>query len=222
MLRFSRIAATLIGIGALTALSVVSAIPASAQGSDIIIRDASSYQYYLYCDENQTPPTCNLQGSEELDFPVWNADGGAAQTVAYTIINGTAVDGIGFDIPMTGWINVPANGSTGGFFVPVINASGQGTTGTFTVVLGTTARATGTIMPGAEVPSDCSLSATNNVAISMTCTNRPSGETWYAWAWCLNWDGYQIREGNHVTGDGTSTVNCELYPPLDGAEWFAG
>jgi hypothetical protein len=218
--RFRRTAATLMGIGAVVALSVLPAIPASAHASDIKIDSASSYQYYLYCNENDSPPPCNLQGSEQLVFDVWNADGGPASTVGYTIINGSAVDGVGFNIPVTGTIDVPSGGGTGALIVPVLNASGPGSTGTFTVKLATGATATGTIMPGAEVPSDCSLSATNNTAISITCTDRPVGQTWYAWAWCPAFK-IVLKEGNEVTGDGTSTVVCDAYSPLYGEAWFA-
>jgi hypothetical protein len=220
MFRFSRTAATLMGIGAVVALSVIPAIPASARGSDIRIDNASSYQYYRYCDESKTPPPCNLQGSEQLVFDVWNADGGPASTVGYTIINGSAVDGVDFNIAMTGTINVPAGGGTGALIVPVINEGGPDATETFTVELATGTTATGTILPQAEVPSDCSLSATNNTAISITCTNRPAGQTWWAYAWCPAFK-IVLREGNQVTGDGTSTVACYAYSPLFGEAWFA-
>jgi hypothetical protein len=218
--RFRRTAATLIGIGALVAVSVIPAIPASARQSDIKIDNASSYQYYLYCNENQTPPPCNLQGSEQLVFDVWNADGGPASTVGYTIINGSAVDGVDFSIPMTGTINVPEGGGTGALIVPVINEGGPDATETFTVELANGAKATGTILPQAEVPSDCSLSATNNTAISITCTNRPAGQTWWSYAWCPAFK-IVLREGNQVTGNGTSTVACYAYSPLYGEAWFA-
>lgn len=220
MFRFRRTAAILMGLGAVIALTVVSAVPASAHGTDIMIDSASSYQYYLYCDESQTPPPCNLQGSEQLVFDVWNADGGPASTVGYTIINGSAVDGVDFNIPMTGTINVPEGGGTGALIVPVINEGGPDATETFTVKLSTGATATGTILPQAEVPSDCSLSAVGNTGISMTCTNRPAGQTWWDYAWCPAFK-IVLREGNQVTGNGTSTVNCTAYSPLYGEAWFA-
>jgi hypothetical protein len=133
---------------------------------------------------------------------------------------GSAADGVGFNTPVTGTIAGPSRGGTGALIVPVLNASGPGSTGTFTVKLATGATATGTIMPGAEVPSDCSLSATNNTAISITCTDRPAGQTWYAWAWCPAFK-IVLKEGNEVTGDGTSTVVCDAYSPLYGEAWFA-
>ena len=207
-------------MGALVALSLIPATPASAHGRDIMIDNASSYQYYLYCDESKTPPPCNLQGSEQLVFDVWNADGGPASTVGYTIINGSAVDGVDFNIAMTGTINVPEGGGTGALIVPVINEGGPDATETFTVERATGATATGTSLPQAEVPSDCSLSATNNTAISITCTNRPADQTWWAYAWCPAFK-IVLRTGNQVTGDGTSTVACEAYSPLFGEAWFA-
>jgi hypothetical protein len=218
--RFRRTAATLMGIGALAALSVMPAIPAGASGSNIMIANASSYQYYLYCDENQSPPPCNLQGSEQLVFDVWNANGGPASTVGYTIINGSAVDGVDFSIPATGTINVPAGGGTGALIVPVTNEGGPDATETFTVKLATGATATGTILPQAEVPSDCSLSAVGSTGIAMTCTNRPAGQTWHDYAWCPAFK-LVLRSGNTVTGNGTSTVDCYAYSPLFGEAWFA-
>jgi hypothetical protein len=222
--RFRRTAATLTGIGVLVALSVLSAIPASAKGSDIQISDAYAYQYYRYCDYSQTPPQCNLQGSTELYFDVWNADNGPAQTVPYTILNGTAVDYTGFDIPMTGYINVPADGGTGALIVPVLNAGNEpGATGTFTVVVGGGATATGTIRPNAELPADCSLSVPTGypTAIAATCTDQPTAETWYIWAWVLSWDGYQIERSLPVTGNGTATIYSSPYPPMNGEVTFA-
>jgi hypothetical protein len=141
--RSVRTAATLMSVAAVVALSVMAATPASAKGSDIMIDHSSSYQYYLYCNENDTPPPCNLKGSVELNFDVWNADGGSASTVGYTIINGTAVDGVNFNIPMTGTIDVPSGGATGALLVPVIDAAGVTTTETFTEPL----RPTGPLLP---------------------------------------------------------------------------
>jgi hypothetical protein len=211
--------ATLVGIGALVAFSALTEIPASASQPDIKIDSSSNYQYYRYCDYNQTPPPCNLQGGTQLVFDVWNANGGAASTVGYTIINGSAVDGVDFSIPMTGTINVPSGGGTGGLVVPVVNEGGSDVTETFTVKLSTGATATGTIMPQSEVPADCALSAPDGTTIAITCTGRPAGQTWYAYAYCLAF-GIRLRAGAEVTGDGTSTVYCGAYAPYSGAAWF--
>jgi hypothetical protein len=218
--RSVRTAATLTSVGAVIALSVMAATPASASGSDVVIDSASSYQYYLYCNENVSPPQCNIKGAEEVDFDVWNADGGPASTIGYTIINGTAVDGVNFNIPMTGTIDVPAGGGTGALIVPVIDKAGVTQNETFTVELANGATATGTIMPGADIPSDCSLSAPNGYSISTTCTDRPANQTWYVWGWCPTFK-LVLREGNEVTGNGTSTVVCDAYPPEFGEVWFA-
>ena len=226
MFRFRRTAAALTAIGALLAFSVTSAIPASAKGSQIEITDASAYQYYRYCDYTQSPPVCNLQGSTVVRFDVWNTDDNApAQTVPYTVLNGTAVDYTGFDIPMTGYINVPANGGSTFFIVPVLNAGDEpGATGTFTVVLGGGGTATGTILPDAQLPADCTLfvPGSDPTGIGTTCTDRPSGETWYIWAWCLSWNGYQPCQSPPVTGDGSTTIYTYPYPVMNGEVTFAG
>ena len=221
MFRFRRTVATLIGIGTLAAWALGPAIPASAQGNGNEILDATAYQYYRYCDFTQTPPQCNLQGATQLYFVLGNTGGRGAQTVPYTILNGTAVDYVGFDIPMTGYVNIPSEGS-GAFIVPVLNAGDEpGATGTFTVVLGGGATATGTILLNAELPADCSLSSPAYYDIAATCTDRPAGQVWYIWAWCLSWDGYQICKSAYVTGDGMATIYSEDYPVLDGEVTFA-
>lgn len=219
MFRFNRTLAALTGTATVLALSIVPVVPASAGTSDIVIENANSYQYYLYCNETQSPPTCNLQGSTELPFEVYNANGGPATNIGYTIINGTAVDGVDFNIPMTGTISVPAGGADTALDVPVINEGGPDATETFTVELANGATATGTIYPEAEVPSDCSLSPVGHTGISMTCTNRPANQTWWDYLACPAYKGV-IAEGNHVTGDGTSTANCPVGGPLDGEAFF--
>ena len=147
------------------------------RGEQIEITDASAYQYYRDCDDTQSPPACNLQGSTVVRFDVWNTDDNApAQTVPYTVLNGTAVDYTGFDIPMTGYINVPANGGSTFFIVPVLNAGDEpGATGTFTVVLGGGGTATGTILPDAQLPADCTLfvPSSDPTGIGTTCTGLP-------------------------------------------------
>jgi hypothetical protein len=217
--QLNRTLAVLTGTLTVVALSIIPAVQASASSSDIVIDNASSYQYYLYCNESKSPPPCNLQGSTELEFEVYNAAGGPASTIGYTIVNGTAVDGVNFNIPMTGTINVPADGGDGALLVPVIDVSGVDTTETFTVDLANGASATGTILPQAEVPSDCSLSPVGNTGISMTCTNRPADQTWWDYVLCPTLKSV-VRDGNQVTGDGTSTANCDAGPPLLGEAWF--
>jgi hypothetical protein len=192
--------------------------PAAAASHNVInIFSSTSYQYYPYCDEADSPPVCNLRGSEQLVFEVDNSNNiSQSITVGYQIVNGSAVDGTDFNIPMTGTITVPAHQGTGGLIVPVVNEGAPDATETFTVELTSSSLpatlggpATGTIYSQAEVPQDCSLGSTGS-DISMTCTARPAGQTWHEVAPCAAF-GVRFYNGNTVTGDGTSTVNCP-YP----------
>lgn len=72
----------------------------------------------------------------------------------------------------------------------------------------------------AAVPPDCSTSPVGTSGIAMTCTQRPADQTWWDYVACPAYKGV-VAEGNHVTGDGTSTATCPVGAPLDGEAWFA-
>ena len=168
----------------LVLLSLAPAASAGAHSHNVInIFDSTSYQYYPYCDMSDSPPVCNLTGSTQLVFEVDNSNAiNEPITVDYQIVNGTAVDGTDFNIPMTGTITVPAEGGTGGLIVPVIDEGAPDATETFQVKLTGSSLpatlggpATGTIYSQSEVPQDCSLSS-NGSDMVMTCTQRPASQ----------------------------------------------
>ncbi len=213
-----RVILALTASAGLLLLGLVPAAPAGAHSQNVInIFNSTSYQYYPYCDMSDSPPLCNLKGSTQLVFEVDNSNAiNQPITVDYQIVNGTAVDGTDFNIPMTGTITVPAEGGTGGLIVPVVNEGAPDATETFQVKLTGSSLpatlggpATGTIYSQSEVPQDCSLNSDGHDMV-MTCTQRPANQQWHEVVPCAAF-GIRFYNGNTVTGDGTSTVNCP-YP----------
>ena len=88
-------------------------------------------------------------------------------------------------------------------------------TGTATVVALCAAPAA----QAAALPPDCSQSPVGYAGIAVTCTQRPADQTWWAYVICPSWVGREA-DGNHVTGDGTSTATCPVGAPLDDEAFF--
>jgi hypothetical protein len=72
--------------------------------------------------------------------------------------------------------------------------------------------APGRAHPMNAIPSDCAAH-TVGAGVTMTCTARPPTQEWEVGADCWIKVGVaQPREGNTVTGDGTSTIATCLSP----------
>ncbi len=67
---------------------------------------------------------------------------------------------------------------------------------------------TETILPGTQIPSDCSMNLLSNKSMSLACTGRPAGQQWYLDALCYHGFAGDDAIGNTVTGNGTSTATC--------------
>jgi hypothetical protein len=70
---------------------------------------------------------------------------------------------------------------------------------------------TETILPGNEIPSDCSMNLVSTESLALTCTGRPASQKWNFQAACIWGFKQPVITGNTVTGDGTSTVTCSNF-----------
>jgi hypothetical protein len=198
----------------LTCLGVApGAVPAMA-ASRITIQtySASAYQYTKYCDGS----TCNLEESTILVFEfIENSE--VPVTIDWATQDVTAHNGVDYTGPTSGSVSIPQNDCGNCAFVefPVVNTGTPGTKTFNFLVTGTSVHAatnngTGTIYPGAQIPGDCSLAYLSSLSKSLTCTGRPSGQTWYFDLSCPGAPKFfGSATGNEVTGDGTSTATCE-------------
>ncbi|MGH3158322.1 MAG: hypothetical protein ACRDNF_17355 [Streptosporangiaceae bacterium] len=60
-----------------------------------------------------------------------------------------------------------------------------------------------------QIPSDCSLATVSAQSMSLTCTDRPSGQEWSFLITCRGAAAFFVHGfGNQVTGDGKSTATC--------------
>ena len=206
---------------ALLAAGILSAAPAYAGSGDhtAYVQDGSGPQYVKSCS---SPSTCNsiAAGQMQIQFGrtgtlSWVAHQ-PALGIFYQITNGTAVDGVDFNVPATGEVVIPAGQYIQDLTVPLVNEGEFGTSKTFTIqITGTTSpitisqgTATGTIT-GGNVPLDCSFTYISSSSQSLTCSGRPATQTWNLRALCLSGFKFLPGNGNQVTGDGTSTLaNC--------------
>jgi hypothetical protein len=67
------------------------------------------------------------------------------------------------------------------------------------------------ILPGKEIPSDCSMNLVSNESLSLTCTGRPVSQQRNFQAMCIHGFSEPTITGNTVTGDGTSAVTCSNF-----------
>lgn len=208
------------GAGLLLTGGLIAAAPAyGASGHTAYVQDGSGPQYVKSCS---SPSTCNsiAAGTMQIQFGrTGTLDWVAHQPalgIYYQIINGTAVDGVDFNVPMTGEVVIPAGQYIQDLTVSLVNEQQFGTSKTFTIeITGTTSpitisqsTATGTIT-GGNVPLDCSFTYISGSSQSLTCTQRPATQVWNFRALCLSGFKFLPGNGNEVTGDGTSTLsNC--------------
>jgi hypothetical protein len=64
-------------------------------------------------------------------------------------------------------------------------------------------------VPGYGIPADCTASIPlDGRSVSLTCTGRPAGSQWRVVADCYKGFAMFVRNGNTVTGNGTSIADC--------------
>jgi len=212
-MRALRTIAAASGSTILLALGLATAAPALASSVTVSVEDGANNQYLKTCT---SASDCNVVNSTQIDIPFQiSAPQSNPVTVDYQVRNGTAVDGVDFNVPMTGQVTIAADNSYGYLLVPLVNEGEFGTTKTFTVVITKVETkgigisggpGTGTIY-GGDVPLDCSYSNYTDRSMSLTCTSRPATQTWQMSLLCIAFGAYEFS-GNEVTGDGTSSATC--------------
>jgi len=216
-MRFARILIGAAGAGLLVG-SIISAAPVYATTSDhtAYVQDGLAQQYQKTC---YSASACNsvATGTMQIQFGRTGSlqwvSGQPALGIYYKIINGTAVDGVDFNVPATGEVVIPAGQYIQDLSVPLVNEHEFGTSKTFTIeITGTTSpitisqsTATGTIT-GGNVPLACSFTYISTTSQSLTCSGRPATQVWDLEALCGSGFKFTQGNGNEVTGDGTSTL----------------
>jgi hypothetical protein len=203
-----------IAAASLLAAGLVAAAPAYAGAATANVQDSGAPQYTLRCNSQST---CNSLTTNTLQIQ-FNRTGSTHQALGifYQITNGTAVDGVDFNVPVTGEVIIPAGQFNQDLAVPLVNEGMYGTTKSFTIAItGTTPSVTITqstataLISGGNIPPDCSFTWISSSSQSLTCTQRPATQVWNFWAYCYNGLMRYPQGGNQVTGEGTSTVsNC--------------
>lgn len=59
------------------------------------------------------------------------------------------------------------------------------------------------------VPTDCTVDVAGYRTVELTCTDRPAGQQWKVFAYCVTWRVPSTAVGNVVIGNGTSTGVCD-------------
>lgn len=209
---------TLTGIAAasLLAAGLIATAPAYAASNTVSVQNSGAPQFHVYCD-SQSDCNTDTTGTLEIQF---NRTGSTrnAQGIYYQITNGTAVDGVDFNVPATGEVIIPAGQYNTDLNVPLVNEGLFPTTATigFTIAITgtspsvtvTQSTATATIN-GGNIPPDCSFTWISSSSQSLTCTHRPATQVWALEVYCFHVLMRYPAAGNEVTGEGTSTVsNC--------------
>jgi hypothetical protein len=204
-----------IALGGLVGFSLVPVTPSFASGGLVYtVASTSANEEFLYC-ASSSPGPCTSEGHNQMYVLLGLNNDSDNATVDYELVNGTAVLGVNFYGPATGEQSI--SDGTGLIDVPTMISNQTGPL-TFTIKL-TSASPSGnissvgteTILPGNEVPSDCSMNVVSNESLALTCGNRPAGQQWNFQAECFHGFDDPTISGNTVTGDGTSTVTCSEF-----------
>lgn len=60
-----------------------------------------------------------------------------------------------------------------------------------------------------DPPADCTVNVITERLVELTCTDRPVGQQWHVFAWCVTFGHASRAVGNVVTGNGTSAGVCD-------------
>ena len=172
----------------LLGLGMMFGLPAHASGNvTVSVQSESDWQFLRTC---ASASQCNVVSTEPLPvFFLASASQSSPLTIYYQVINGTAVDGVDFNVAATGSVTIT---------VKITGASRPitiGSPGTETIL-------------GGNVPSDCNFSYNSTVSLSLTCTGRPGSQNWYMQLRCRALNEWILANGNSGTGEGTSPATC--------------
>jgi hypothetical protein len=215
MLILRRVAMVFIAMGGLLVLSLVPATSSFASGGLVYtVGSVSVNEEFLYC-ASSSPGPCTAEGHNQMLVNLGLNNTTDNATVDYELVNGTAQVGVNFYGPSTGEESISSG--TGSIDVPLM-ISNQTAPLTFTIKL-TSASPSGnissvgteTILPGNQIPADCSMNVVSNESLSLSCTKRPAGQQWNFQVPCVRGFAGGQATGNTVTGDGTSTATCAEY-----------
>jgi hypothetical protein len=205
---------SLVAAAALCALSAQAADAATTgHGTTVSVTGATSYEYVKSCSNTAPYPCGTYNGTVQFIISTTN-QGSTPITIGYQTVNGSAVAGSDYQAA-SGTVTIQPSSPQAYVSVTVFNDGVAEPTETMQLKLTSSSSpadlssvGTGTILDGGQIPVDCDLGKTASNEESMTCTNRPAGQTWYIDADCMGpWaDGELV--GNQVTGNGTSEGTC--------------
>lgn len=224
----SRLAATAAAAG-LGLFGVLAPGIAHASTTVVTVGDTNGYEYVKGCDTTSPYACYTHSGTMVFLINASNTPGGSAISVSWQLVAGTATQGVDYLGPYTGTVSVTP-GFPADVVVPLVNDGVTEPAETFTLKLTSasvpadlTSVGHATINDGGRVPVDCNFSRTATSAAT-ACTNRPANQNWQTTAECknprLHWPAnLEYPVGNVVTGNGTSTVNCDTGFSLDYQDW---
>jgi len=184
-------------------------------GTVVSVRGETSYEYVKSCS-NTAPYPCGTYNAQ-LEFTIYTTNQGTGSiTVGYTTMDGSAVAGSDYQAT-SGTVTIQQNSPQAYVLVTILNDGVAEPTETMQLKLTSSSSpadissvGTGTILDGGQIPIDCNLGKTAPNQESLTCTNRPAGQTWYLDAYCAYPLGDPELIGNDVTGNGTSSGTCNI------------
>jgi hypothetical protein len=206
--------ATALPVLAVPAVSQASAAP-RGHGTVVSVRGETSYEYVKSCS-NATGFPCGTYNTQ-LEFTIYTTNQGSGSiTVGYQTVDGSAQAGSDYQAA-SGTVTIQHNSPQAYVLVTILNDGVAEPTETVQLKLTSSSSpadissvGTGTILDGGQIPTDCNLAKTAPNQESMTCTNRPAGQTWYLDVLCAYPLGDPELVGNEVTGNGTSAGTCNI------------
>ena len=216
-MRMARRYLSMIAAVALCVLSVQAAAEAAPRGhgTTVSVLGSTSYEYVKSCS-NTAPYPCGTY-NQQIQFTIYTTNQGSAPiTVGYQTVDGTAVAGSDYQAT-SGTVTIQHNFPQAYVLITLINDGVSEPSETLKMKLTSSSSpadissvGTGTVLDGGQIPIDCNLGKTAPNQESMTCTNRPAGQTWYLDVECHYPLGDPELVGNQVTGNGTSAGTCNF------------
>lgn len=213
-----RLVLRLLAMAGAAALVMFAWVPAAqAAGRTVTVDDFASFESSWACTAD--PPFGCSSSAERIMFQIhMSPSPSQAVTLGWQLEDITATAGQDYTGPTSGTVTFPANGYVTYVYVPLVKDAVAESNETFrfritssSVPATFTDTAIGTIKNGDQVPSDCTVTQTTYNDMFMTCSNRPPAQRWHLQAECAHFWAI-IRNGNIVTGNGTSSVtNCAAY-----------